>query len=104
MTPLQGQGVGGRDSGGTGHQREKGFTYLALKCLSILLLAFLFLVEEKNIYILLHLFFPIFLLYISTIEISTASYILVISQGRADSTVELNVYNKESNLDVPHCK
>lgn len=49
-------------------------------------------------------FFSIFLLHISTIEMSTASYILVTSYRRPDSNCEIWVSNKESNLDVPHFK
>lgn len=81
MTPLESQCEGVGDDGDSGHQKvhvcgDKAFVYLTI-CFLLL-----FLVEENLfVFFLLHLFFffPIFLLHISTIEMSTASYILATS-------------------------
>lgn len=81
MTPLKSQCGEDGDDGDPGRQREKSFTYLAIKHLFVTLLhAFLFLVEE-NLFVFFSLafFFSIFVFHVSTIETRSASYTLVTS-------------------------
>lgn len=67
-----------------------------------LTICFLFFLRGKNIFWVFFscIFLKIFIFFISTIEMITASYILV-SQGTPNSNCETHVYNKEPSLNVP---